>query len=111
DLRRVEEDLHDASGLARARRVASAGAHDASALAGAGRRLDVLQHTARPRLTDPHRVIGAKPAVFCRWVFDLLGATPVDEFEDVFPGSGGVQRAWDTFTAVARDASSLEETG
>lgn len=38
------------------------------------RRVDSLVHHARPRLTDPDRVVGAKPAAFIRWIFDLLGA-------------------------------------
>lgn len=62
-----------------------------------GRRVDALIYHSRPRLTDPDRVIGAKPAAFCRWIFDLLGATPADTLEDVFPGSGGVSRAWSVF--------------
>jgi len=67
------------------------------------------------RTTDPERVVGAKPAAFWRWVFELLGATPIDSFVDVFPASGGGTRAWDTYvqasrlTAVAHDASQLEE--
>lgn len=56
---------------------------------------------------EPHRDPGESPTVhpgrscdWCRgplperWVFDLLGALPGDEFVDVFPGSGGVGRAW-----------------
>lgn len=62
-----------------------------------GRRVDALVHGSRPRLTDTNRVIGAKPARFCRWVFDLLGAEPQDSFDDLFAGSGGVARAWDVF--------------
>ena len=58
------------------------------------RRVDSLVHVARPRLTDPNRVIGAKPAEFCWWLFKLLGALPGDELVDVFPGSGGIARAW-----------------
>ncbi|WP_170285519.1 hypothetical protein [Microbacterium rhizomatis] len=46
-------------------------------------------------------MIGAKPAEFCRWVFDLLGAEPQDEFSDLFAGSGGVARAWEIFPGVA----------
>ena len=64
------------------------------------RRVDSLVHFSRPRLTDPERVVGAKPAVFCRWVFDLLGALPHDDFTDVYPGSGGVLRAWHAYTGV-----------
>ena len=33
---------------------------------------DSLIHRSRPRTTDPKRVIGAKPAAFCWWLFDLL---------------------------------------
>lgn len=58
------------------------------------RRLDALVHVSRPRLTDPARVVGAKPARFCWWLFDLLGALPGDELVDLFPGSRGVSRAW-----------------
>ena len=59
------------------------------------RRLDALVYRPGARRTDPGRVIGAKPAIFARWIFDLLGALPGDEFVDLFPGSGGIARAWD----------------
>ena len=62
-------------------------------------RVDSLVYPARTRGTDPGRVTGAKPATFCRWVFDLLGAQAGDRFDDLFPGSGGVARAWAAFTA------------
>jgi hypothetical protein len=73
--------------------------------AGATRHVDVLVYTARPRLTDPDRVIGAKPATFARWPFDLLGARPGDELHDLYPGSGGITRAWHAYTTdpVARE--------
>ncbi len=62
---------------------------------------DTLIHVSRPRLTDRHRVIGAKPAAFAYWLFDLLGALPGDELVDLFPGSGGIARAWDVYAARA----------
>jgi hypothetical protein len=83
----------DAS-VGRARRVTPAGA---TRDAGEPRRVDALVHTSHPRTTDPSRVVGAKPAAFCRWMFDLLGAEPQDQFDDLFPGSGGVGRAWRYF--------------
>ncbi len=55
------------------------------------RRVDALVYVARPRLTDPARVIGAKPAAFCAWLFLLLGLEPDDEFVDLFPGLGRCQ--------------------
>lgn len=93
---------YDASGRAAARRVAEIS--DDISRSAAARRVDTLVYAARPRLTDPGRVIGAKPAVFCRWIFDLLGATPADELVDVFPGSAGVSRAWSVFSEEASSA-------
>jgi len=58
------------------------------------RRIDALIHRARPRTTDPRRVIGSKPAAFAYWMFGLLGALPGDEVVDLFPGSGIVARCW-----------------
>lgn len=40
---------------------------------------------------------GAKPEAFCFWVFDFIGLKPEDEFADLFPGSGSVRRAYDTW--------------
>lgn len=89
-------DPHDAS-----RRAASTG-RDAidDASREYSRRIDSLVYVSRPRLTDPDRVVGAKPAAFCRWMFDLLGALPVDDFTDLYPGSGGVMRAWRIYAGL-----------
>ncbi|WP_051808809.1 hypothetical protein [Actinoplanes subtropicus] len=79
------------------------------------RRVDSLVHGIAPMTTLPGRVIGAKPAAFCRWLFDLLGAAPGDQFDDLFPGSGAVGRAWAAYTAgqpspaAVRDASDPDE--
>ena len=81
------------------------------------RRTDSLVHGVSPLTTLPGRVIGTKPAAFCRWVFSLLGAAPGDTLDDLFPGSGAVSRAWAAFTAAAdpshvarADASRLRRT-
>lgn len=68
------------------------------------RRVDALVHVARARLTDPRRVVGAKPAAFCWWLFRLLGALPHDELVDLFPGSGGVSRAWRHYSSAAAES-------
>lgn len=77
-------------------------AGDPSYSAGAARRVDTLTHGVSPMLTLPGRVIGAKPAAFCRWMFDLIGATPTDTLDDLFPGSGIVGRTWDAFCGRSR---------
>ncbi len=47
---------------------------------------------------------GRKPIAFCRWLWELLGAEPGDEFSDLFPGTGMVARCWLELGAVARSA-------
>jgi hypothetical protein len=69
--------------------------------AGLPRRVDALVHVARPRLTDPRRRIGQKPAAFYAWLFQLLGAIPEDEFVDLFPASGGAAMAWEAYRSTA----------
>ena len=63
------------------------------------RRVDSLVCGVSPLTTLPSRVTGTKPAAFCRWVFDLLGAENGDTLDDLFPGSGAVTRAWLAYTA------------
>lgn len=64
------------------------------------RRVDSLVHGVSPLTTLPSRVTGTKPAAFCRWVFELLGAAPGDTLDDLFPGSGVVGRAWAVYAAA-----------
>jgi hypothetical protein len=40
---------------------------------------------------------GAKPEKVCHWAFELVGAEQEDELCDLFPGTGAVTRAWDTW--------------
>lgn len=45
---------------------------------------------------------GAKPEVFCFWLFRLLGLQWNDELHDLFPGTGIVSRSWRIYTASNR---------
>lgn len=56
---------------------------------------NVEQYTFREKPAD--YVVGAKPDAFCHWLFRHAGLGPDDELVDLFPGSGAVQRAWETF--------------
>jgi len=40
-------------------------------------------------------LVGKKPDQFCFWVFALLGLQPGDTLVDIYPGTGGVTRAWE----------------
>lgn len=50
-------------------------------------------------------VKGKKRPEFCEWVFNLIGAAPGDEFDDLFPGSGGVGQAWTDWSKKLASAS------
>lgn len=58
-------------------------------------------------------LVGAKPEVFCWWLFDLLGLRVGDELTDVFPGTGIVGRTWAAFQRQRRlfDAGAGDNTG
>lgn len=45
---------------------------------------------------------GVKPEAFCFWLFDLLGIEAGDEFVDLFPGSGAVTKALDSWKRQRR---------
>lgn len=48
---------------------------------------------------------GAKPERVCHWLFEVMGCTPDDELIDLFPGSGAVSRAWDTWCQQLHEVS------
>lgn len=48
-------------------------------------------------ITLKRGLTGAKPEDLCHWVFEVIGARPDDELFDLFPGTGAVTRAWETW--------------
>ena len=42
-------------------------------------------------------VIGEKPDTFSQWLFSAAGLVPGDTFMDLYPGSGAVGRAWQSY--------------
>ena len=40
---------------------------------------------------------GVKPEAVCHWAFEVVAARPDDELVDLFPGTGAVARAWETW--------------
>lgn len=53
-------------------------------------------------ITLKRGLTGAKPDNFSFWLFDLLGLRAGDEFVDVFPGTGAVMRAWESYQRQRR---------
>jgi len=57
----------------------------------------VLRDFHSEGITMKRGVSGAKPERLCHWMFEVVGAEPTDELIDMFPGSGAVTRAWDSW--------------
>lgn len=60
----------------------------------------VIADAVACNITLRRGLTGAKPRAFCFWLFDLLGASPDDEFVDLFPGTGGVMCAWEQWREI-----------
>ena len=50
-------------------------------------------------ITLKRGLTGAKPERVCRWLFEVVGAHPDDELDDLFPGTGAVMDAWKAWSA------------
>jgi len=50
-------------------------------------------------ITMKRGLVGAKPEAVCRWAFEVMGADPADDLVDLYPGSGAVSRAWESWRA------------
>lgn len=54
----------------------------------------VMRDWISESITLKRGLTGAKPEAVCRWVFEMLGAEPDDELDDLYPGTGAVTAAW-----------------
>lgn len=57
----------------------------------------VMRDWIQESITLKRGLTGAKPEAVCHWAFELVGARPDDELHDLFPGTGAVSRAWETW--------------
>jgi len=58
----------------------------------------VMRDWINHSITMKRGLTGAKPEAVCHWAFELLGARPEDDFSDLYPGTGAVTAAWDSWT-------------
>lgn len=70
-------------------------------------RLIDLELAVREPITMRRGFTGAKPDKFCWWLFEAMGLRPCDELHDLFPGSGAVGAAWDSWRARSETPSAL----
>jgi hypothetical protein len=57
----------------------------------------VMRDWVSEPITMKRGLTGAKPATVCEWAFEMVGAEPADDLVDLFPGSGAVIRAWESW--------------
>jgi hypothetical protein len=62
-------------------------------------------------ITMKRGLTGAKPERLCHWLFEVLGAHPDDELDDLFPGSGAVARAWESWSGSLLVSQASTEQG
>lgn len=60
----------------------------------------VMRDWVECSITLRRGLTGAKPEKVCHWAFEMLGARPDDELADLFPGTGAVTRAWETWRGL-----------
>lgn len=66
------------------------------------REQDTMRDWCSVNITLERGMAGAKPDLFCYWLFQVLNAQDVDEFHDLFPGTGAVTLAWDMWRRQLR---------
>lgn len=57
----------------------------------------VMRDWIQESITLRRGLTGAKPEAVCHWAFEMVAARPDDELDDMFPGTGAVGRAWETW--------------
>lgn len=59
----------------------------------------VMRDWIAESITLKKGLTGVKPEAVCRWAFEMLGMEPEDELVDLFPGTGAVGAAWQSWRA------------
>lgn len=57
----------------------------------------VMRDWVQESITLRRGLTGAKPEAVCHWAFEMVAARPEDDLVDLFPGTGAVARAWETW--------------
>jgi len=60
----------------------------------------VMRDWVQESITLRRGLTGAKPEKVCHWAFEMVGARPDDELDDIYPGTGAVLKAWKTWQGL-----------
>ena len=58
----------------------------------------VMRDWVSASITMKKGLAGAKPEAVIRWAFEMVGATPGDSLDDLYPGTGIVGETWDAWS-------------
>jgi len=61
------------------------------------RKENTVRDWVSANITLKKGLVGAKPEIFCYWLFELLGLLPEDDFHDLYIGTGIVTRCWESY--------------
>jgi hypothetical protein len=59
----------------------------------------VMRDWVSEPITMQRGLAGAKPTAVCWWAFSVLGMQPDDTLDDMYPGTGAVTAAWQSWCA------------
>lgn len=62
-----------------------------------GRGQPTVRDFISAEITLKKGLTGAKPPIFCWWIFAVLNLQPDDKFTDLFPGTGILGKEWERF--------------
>lgn len=68
-------------------------------------RIKPLRDWLAESITLKKGLSGAKPERVCHWLFEALGAQPIDQITDLFPGTGAVTDAWQNWCESYADTT------
>lgn len=57
----------------------------------------IMRDWIQESITLKRGLTGAKPEAVCHWAFEMVAARPEDDLHDLFPGTGAVGLAWQTW--------------
>lgn len=57
----------------------------------------VMRDWVESSITLKRGLTGAKPEKVCHWAFEMVGARPDDVLDDMYPGTGAVSKAWQSW--------------
>lgn len=71
----------------------------------------VMRDWIESPITLKRGMAGAKPEKVCHWAFEVVGARPEDELDDIYPGTGAVTKAWKSWQGLFTLPSTAEPQG